>query len=83
MALRFSFRIIWSGLNALPAESYPTHLRTLGVGTAHGIGKIAGALSSFAILPLFYYSTFLPFYFGALFSLICIIILLFYPIDAT
>lgn len=83
MALRFSFRIVWSGLNALPAESYSTHLRSLGVGAAHGTGKIAGALASFAVLPLFYKSAFLPFYFGACLSLLCIIILIFYPVDAT
>lgn len=32
--MRFSFRMVWSCLNALPAESYSTRFRATGVGSA-------------------------------------------------
>lgn len=83
IGLRFSFRVIWSGLNALPAESYETQLRSLGVGTAQGAGKIAGSIAAYLTLPLFYEWAFLPFIPGIILTTMCIILLLFYPIDAT
>lgn len=81
--LRFSFRLIWSGLNALPTESYNTYLRSLGVGLAYGTGKIPGSIASIFVIPLFYESPFLPFYFGIGFTLILILLVYKYPLDTT
>lgn len=81
--LRFSFRMIWSGLNALPAESYKTHLRSLGVGTAQGTGKVFGALVALIALPLYDYNHYVPFLYGGILTIVCMFLLFLYPIDAT
>lgn len=83
MVIRFGCRIVWSCLNALPTESYSTVYRSMGVGAAEGVGKITGSAASFMVLPLYYYSAYLPFLAGAIMAFFCLIIMIFYPVNAT
>ena len=52
--MRFAIRVVWSCLNALPAESYSTVYRSMGVGVAQGLGKGTGTVSPFPMLWFYY-----------------------------
>jgi hypothetical protein len=80
---RFSIRVVWSCLNALPAESYSTVYRSSAVGAAQGLGKLASSISPFPILWLYYKDHYLPFLICSLFSLITLFLVLIFPRNAT
>ena len=80
---RFSIRIVWSCLNALPAEGYSTAFRAMGVGAAQGLVKASGMVSPFPMLAIYNYSAYLPFCVCAAMSLLTLLLVLTYPVNAT
>jgi len=61
---RFVLKITASMLVPLTSEIYPTNYRTVGYGWATSIGRLAGTISPYVLLPLFawdVYSSFLVF----------------------
>ena len=52
----------YSMLIPFTSELYPTLLRSLGYGCAAAFGKFGAFVSAFVVFPLFYLSTFLPFF---------------------
>ncbi len=70
-------------MNALPAESYSTAYRAMGVGAPQGLGKASGMISPYPMLIIYYYQHYLPFLICASMSVITLILVFTYPINAT
>jgi hypothetical protein len=64
-------------------ESYSTNIRTLGFGFCMGIGKVAGAISPFIFLPLYYWNDEATFFILATFCLVASFIVTLLPIELT
>lgn len=75
--------MVWLCFDTLPVESYSTVYRSMGVGAAQGIGKIAGALSPFPILWLYYEQPYLPFIVCSALCVVTLAFVLSFPSNAT
>jgi MFS family permease len=58
---RLFAKMCFSIIYPLTAEIYPTKLRTMGVGIASAVGRIAGCIMPFVAIKLFYYNIYSPF----------------------
>lgn len=81
--IRAADRLIWLGIHPLKVETYQTIYRSLGVGYAEAMGKLAGGLIPFAMFPMFYYEPFLPFLLFFLLGILTIIFAWIHPIEMT
>jgi len=80
---KVSVACIFMFLNCYAAEIYPTPYRTLGLGVYNSVGKIASIFMPWVFLPAFAYSTFLPMYICAGFTVLAAIGAWLLPMDAT
>ena len=81
--LRFCMKNVFSVLVPLTSELYPTLFRTLGYGYASGVGRIGAFVSAFALFPLFYISTYLPFIGLFIVSAFAAVACFYLPFDST
>jgi MFS family permease len=59
---RLFAKMCFSIIYPLTAEIYPTKFRTMGVGIASAIGRIAGCIMPFVAIKLFYHNIYSPFF---------------------
>jgi MFS family permease len=58
---RFFAKMCFAVIYPLTAEIYSTHLRTIGIGMASAIGRVAGCIMPLISIKLFYSNIYLPF----------------------
>lgn len=81
--IRICDKIVWLSLDQMKLESYGTFYRSLGVGAVDAVGKVAAALASFVVFPLFTIDPYLPFIILGSLSLVTIILVSLHPIELT
>ena len=67
---RFFSKMTFTFLYPLTAEIYPTSIRTMGLGSASGFGRLSACIMPFFLIKLFYMNIYYPFLLIFFFSLL-------------